>query len=232
MDEESPDRVGMYASGRARLLALGRPLSGEQARRRVPATPLWSVHDNFAHMAGVAADVLAGNVQGVATDPWTQAQVDRRSEVPTQEVLDELEDLGDSMDDLIAALGRSVDPRLFLDQWTHEQDIRGALGIPGGSDIPVVAWGGSLAVSGWIAELSDTGLPPLRVRCGGRELATSPDATAVLDIDPFTALRVVTGRRSAGQMAALHWTGTPDPSVYFEHMVVFSIAQHDIHDAL
>lgn len=49
---------------------------------------------------------------------------------------------------------------------------------------------------------------------------------------PVGARLFLTGCRSADQLRALHWTGTLNPSAYFEHMVVFSIAEQDIHDAL
>ena len=97
----------------------------------MPATPLWSVRDNFAHMAGVAADVVGGDVEGVATDPWTQAQVDSAQTAPSQRSSTSWSNWVVPMDDLITAVGDAMDPRLFLDQWTHEQDIRATVAKPG-----------------------------------------------------------------------------------------------------
>ena len=232
MDGVEMDGVGMYRSGRERQLALGRSLGEEQAELTVAATPEWSVRDNFAHMAGVAADLLAGRVEGVATDPWTQAQVDARSQWPLGRILDELEELGPAMDEVIAAFGDGMDPRLFLDQWTHEQDIRGTVGVPGGMDARVVSWGAGVVVPGWMLSVARAGLPGLRVECGDAVYSSDDDPAITLRVEPFEAIRIVTGRRSAAQMGALGWSGTDSPEVYFDSLVVFSIADEDIHDAL
>ncbi|MGH2760230.1 MAG: maleylpyruvate isomerase N-terminal domain-containing protein, partial [Actinomycetota bacterium] len=47
-------------------------------REPVPATPEWSMTDVIAHLAGILADIRAGNLEGVATDPWTAKQVEAR----------------------------------------------------------------------------------------------------------------------------------------------------------
>ncbi len=43
-----------------------------------PATPGWRAHDVVAHLVGVPDDVVNGRMDGLASDPWTQAQVDKR----------------------------------------------------------------------------------------------------------------------------------------------------------
>jgi hypothetical protein len=221
----------MYRSGRERALALGRSLSVEHGGSVVPATPEWTVKDNFAHMAGVADDLLNGRLEGVATDAWTAAQVEARRDRSLAEVLDELEALGPAMDAVVEAFGEAIDPRLFLDQWTHEQDVRGAVGMPGGADAAVVAWSAPIVLGGWVSAIGRSGLPAITLRCGEVELTSGEGAVGSLDVDAFTALRVITGRRSRSQLAALDWHGVADPAAYFDHLVVFSVAERDIHDA-
>jgi hypothetical protein len=119
-----------------------------------------------------------------------------------------------------------------MDQWTHEQDVRGALGVPGGIDAEVVAWSVPSALEAWSKGIARSGLPAITLRCGEVELATGEEPVGSLTVDAFTALRVLTGRRSRVQLAALGWEGVTDPDAYFEHLVVFSIAEQDIHDAL
>jgi aminoglycoside phosphotransferase len=60
--------------------------------------------------------------------------VEARRHLSLSEVLDEWEANGPAMDQLVASLGDAMDPRLFIDEWTHEQDVRGTLGIAGGAD--------------------------------------------------------------------------------------------------
>lgn len=236
------DGVTMYRGTRERTVALGRSLTDEQGALVVAATPAWTVKDNFSHLAGAAADVLAGRLEGVATDPWTAAQVEARRDRSLQEVVDEFEALGPAMDALVGELGDAVDPRLFIDEWTHEQDIRAAVGVPGGADAPVVAWAAPRMVDLWVRRVARAGLPPLVVSLEGVEhradaaapAAAPEDAPAGevrLAVDGYTALRVVVGRRSERQMRALDWSGTDDPGPYLDRLVVFSIAERDILDA-
>jgi uncharacterized protein (TIGR03083 family) len=57
----------------------------------VPTCPGWTVHDVLAHLSGVVADVLAGNFAGIATEPWTLAQVEARRDASVEELLAEWE---------------------------------------------------------------------------------------------------------------------------------------------
>lgn len=228
------DGVGMYRGTRERTVALGRMLSDEQGALEVPATPAWTVKDNFAHLAGAAADITAGRIEGVATDPWTAAQVESRRNRSLQEIVDEFESLGPAMDEIIASIGDAVDPRLFIDEWTHEQDIRGAVGVPGGVDSPVVGWGAPLMVDLWLRRVDRAGLRPLVVALDGEEHRSadpSLEGEVGLAVDGYTVLRVVVGRRSQRQLRALRWSGTDDPGPYLDRLVVFSIAEGDIIDA-
>jgi uncharacterized protein (TIGR03083 family) len=223
----------LYRDGRERFVALGRSLTEQQGALVVPATPQWTVKDNFAHMAGVADDLLNGRIEGAATDPWTAAQVDTRRHRSLAAVLDEWERLGPPVDALLGTLGDSIDPRLFLDQWTHEQDVRGAVGVPGGSDAPVVRWGVPLVIAGWVRAIGRAGLPAISIRCDGREWVAGEvgdGPTRSLTLDGYTALRVTVGRRSERQLAALDWRGVDDPRPYYGCLVVFRIAADDVVD--
>jgi Mycothiol maleylpyruvate isomerase N-terminal domain len=63
-----------YAESRRRITDLVAGL-GQEAERPVPTCPAWSVRDVIAHLAGVCADILAGNLAGIGTDAWADAQV-------------------------------------------------------------------------------------------------------------------------------------------------------------
>src|SRR5882672_10646292 len=87
------DVAALYAEGRARVTGLVEGLSDEDAKAPVPTCPQWSVHDVLAHVTGVCADVLSGNIGGVASNPWTAAQVDARRNKTLAEILAEWNEL-------------------------------------------------------------------------------------------------------------------------------------------
>jgi hypothetical protein len=60
------DTAAAYRSVRERMLSMA-----EAADRTTPVLtcPGWTVHELLAHVTGVAADVLAGNVAEAGTDP-------------------------------------------------------------------------------------------------------------------------------------------------------------------
>jgi hypothetical protein len=57
----------IYQETRERIVELVRPVCADAPTAPVPACPEWSVHDLMAHMTGNCADILAGNIDGVAT---------------------------------------------------------------------------------------------------------------------------------------------------------------------
>ena len=99
--------------------------------RRAPATPEWRVHDLLAHLSGVAADIVQGNLAGVATDPWTAKQVEARRDWTLEQLLGAWDEDGSAVDATIDGLPPGTFGQLLFDTWTHEQDLRGALGVPG-----------------------------------------------------------------------------------------------------
>ena len=62
------DYAVIYRSVRLRAADLVRNLPADVLVRDVPATPGWRVRDVVAHLAGGAADVLAGNLEDVASN--------------------------------------------------------------------------------------------------------------------------------------------------------------------
>src|SRR5215212_1292728 len=89
-----------YRSTRQRVTALLRAAGPGDPDRRVPACPRWTVREVAAHLAGAADDVLAGRLDGVASDEWTAAQVEARAGRSLAEIVDEWEALGPRIEDL------------------------------------------------------------------------------------------------------------------------------------
>ncbi len=107
-----------------------------------PATPGWTVHDVLAHLVGVTDDVVHRRLDGIATDPWTAAQVEARRGVPATEMLDEWDAHAGRFEQMIGAAPMEIAGQALFDAATHEHDIRCALGRPGArdSDALALAW--------------------------------------------------------------------------------------------
>ena len=221
------DFVEVHRQGRERVLELAEDIDDAQAATIVRACPQWTVKDVYAHMVGVPADALAGRLDGVATDPWTARQVEERADRSLEEICAELRDLGPAFDDVIAAVGDAMDPRLYVDQWTHEQDVRGTLGRPGARDIPIVGWIVArllgLMGDGW----AEKGLPTVRIVGSSVDSVLGDGAPALtLQTSDFELARALIGRRSRDEYLNMGWDG--DASVVVDRLHVFPLALQDL----
>src|SRR5256886_14904299 len=100
------DYAQTYGALRSRVSDLVRGADDEQLERHTPATPEWRVRDVVAHLSGITADINAGNLDGVATDPWTARQVDARRDWSIEQGLDEWDTEGAKVE-----AGRAKRPR-------------------------------------------------------------------------------------------------------------------------
>ena len=78
-----------------------------------------------------------GNLDGVGSDPWAAAQVERSRERTCEELLAEWDEHGPVVDEMAAQFGRAAG-QLLSDATTHEHDVRGALGAAGARDSDAV----------------------------------------------------------------------------------------------
>ena len=211
----------MYRAGRIGMVEIGRSLSDEEAEGRVPACPEWTIREVYAHQAGVVADALAGRLDGVATDPWTARQVEERKDDTLGEILDEWESIVEPFEAFLET--GAAPPQVIIDQWSHEQDLRGALDRPGNRDderakFCVEALAGMRGES-WqhapIEVIGDSGT----WRLGQGE----PQIT--LRGSDYDLARALLGRRSRAQVEAMDWTGDPTPIL--DHLVVFAYSAED-----
>jgi uncharacterized protein (TIGR03083 family) len=218
-----PTKAEMYRAVRLRLLDLAADLGAEDAERPVPACPSWTVRDVYAHLAGVAADSLAGRVDGVATDPWTARQVEDRAGRSLHDNASEWAEAGERFDDVIRQFADAIPPQLIIDVWNHEQDVRGALGRPGGTDGPEVRW----LVDAMCAGLSDflgEGAPAGAVRVvteSGERVIGRGAPVATLQTSDVEVARALIGRRSRIQMLAYDWEGDAEAVVDRLHVFPF-----------
>jgi uncharacterized protein (TIGR03083 family) len=208
--------LDLWAAAQADMSALGRGLRADEADGPVPACPRWKVRDVFAHQAGVASDILGGRLEGVTTDPWTQRQVDERAQRTLAEILDEWDADAPRLLEAMAALGDAVDPRMVIDVWTHDQDVRGAVGRPGLRNGERAEWVGDRFRDHLAEEVERAELAPLVVDFGDR-----PAAEGSVAVSRFEFCRAFVGRRSLDQIRQWSWT-VDDPEPYVGLIPVFA----------
>jgi uncharacterized protein (TIGR03083 family) len=174
--------------------------------RWAPATPEWRVRDILSHMVGVGADVIAGRLDGVATEPWTAAQVDARRDHDVATLLDEWSETGAKFEAMLGDAPFEIAGQALFDAVTHEHDIRNALAAPGArdSDALRLAWQ-------WIVEARGRGgAPALRyITEDSDDVSGTGAVEATIEAPRFELVRAVTGRRTAAEVAAYRW----DPEV-------------------
>jgi uncharacterized protein (TIGR03083 family) len=160
------------------------------AELAVPACPGWSVRQVVAHLAGVAQDIVALNLEKKGTGPWADAQVARLGSHSIDDLLNLWRQSLDSVSANIAFASDAGVCQLVFDTLTHEHDIRGALREPGSR-------AGDLAFEAALSFVTTMGDQFLR------------QAELALSISDFEALRAFGGRRSVEQLLALPWDGDP-----------------------
>ncbi|MBE8522971.1 maleylpyruvate isomerase family mycothiol-dependent enzyme [Amycolatopsis sp. H6(2020)] len=199
----APDFVG-YPEVRRGIRALleGRPGTH---RRPVPACPKWTVTDLLGHLTAVAERVL---VRHGGTPPPAPAGT-----LTVPALLDRWDDVGEELDRRLADAGGRSGEVMVMDAYTHELDLRAALGVP--PPVEHAAWAPSfdVLVRGFSGSVAGRGLPPLRLRTTGGSTWT---AGVGRPKDSLTApahelYRALAGRRSVAQLAGLDWSAAAGP---------------------
>ena len=210
----------LYAAARHRITDLLMSSPEGAAMAICPATPEWTVRDVVAHLRGITEDVRTGNLAGVATDPWTAAQVARHSDDSVEELLTGWAEDAQLLEGVLSSpQGESVG-RAVIDIYTHEADIRGALSRPAPMTLDFADWAIPVAGGNVCAEIAASGLPPLRIVTSEGDDVGPADAPVVLTIQRFELFRAVLGRRSREQVLDYDWGGA-DGAPYLSHLFIF-----------
>lgn len=195
-----------YGEAVESFVEFARTLTDEEWATHVPCTPLWTARDVLSHVAGVPDDGLAGRVDGAATDPWTQSQVERNADRDVDELLDRLLSQYELFGSAVDAMGEQRPP---FDCHTHEHDIRHAIARPGNRDSAIIDDASELfllSLADLIVRLTIT-YDDGSVREVG---ALDASASASLSTSKFEVFRSRLGRRTSDQVRALDWGGDED----------------------
>jgi len=182
--------VDAWSDTAARVVTLCRELSAAEWSRPTDC-PGWSVRDVVAHLAAIESE-LSGGVptdgvgdEGTVSPAYTQAGVAARAGRTAGQLVDELAAAVSARGD-----GRRVTPprglswdletllrNRVIDMWVHEQDIRRAVGRPGGLDSP----GARVTTTAFAM-----GMPYVL----GKKVAPPPGTTVVWDVAAPTAVTI------------------------------------------
>lgn len=212
MTAPTHDLSAAYRDVRARIVELV-TAPDVDVNAHVPATPAWRIKDVVGHLGGVCVDILDGNLEGLATDPWTAAQVERRKDTSIDELVREWTEASEKVEPIIPMFPGRSGPQFVGDVVSHEHDLRAALGRQGERDSAATAIGIEFMVGSWLHYgVRPASLPPLLVDSGERQWSAGDgDAPVTLRAEPFELLRATTGRRSRAQIASLDWSADPEP---------------------
>jgi uncharacterized protein (TIGR03083 family) len=214
MSEPVPDYAGAYREVRLGLAALLRARPDDDLDAIAPATPEWRVRDIAAHLAGVCGDIVQGNMSGVASDEWTAAQVAARTDWTMARLLEQWTADATVVEQQMNEWGPGMGQMVF-DAFTHEQDIRGALGEPGGRESAAAAIGFDWFVTNIRrrpgAESGEGARPAIRLvtEADDVEILGPGPVAATLRVSRYEFVRAITGRRSRHQIEAFGWEGEP-----------------------
>ena len=173
-----------YTELRARVTEMMQSLTLEQAQAIVPHCPQWTVKDCLAHMIGVPEDVINGQMEGVASEAWTNRQVQRHAEDSVSDLLSIWETNAPVFARILPNIPQPVISQFMFDQTTHEHDIRRAVSQPGARDTLAVAVAEGF-IRNSLAQQSDPAIAQL----------------ANHKLTGFEYLRSLSGRRSRAQIS-------------------------------
>jgi uncharacterized protein (TIGR03083 family) len=199
-----------YASVQRNLLDLLREIKGA-GESQVPACPGWNVRDAVVHLLvicrGVEArlDPAPGGRSGPAADGL--------SELGMSSLLDEWERSGGVVESALTRAEHSHKGAvLVMDAFTHELDIRLALGAAPPVDHPAFRGAFEVVVGGLSGSVMARGLPPFLLGTdGGSWIAGDGEPVAAAGGSRMDLYRSMTGRRTHEQIRQLTWSADPGP---------------------
>ncbi|MFY1636738.1 maleylpyruvate isomerase family mycothiol-dependent enzyme [Solwaraspora sp. WMMB335] len=195
----------------------------------VPSCPDWTVRDLVTHLVDVAARVNArvtsvddSAVAGAAANkpvlvitPVERTATSVTADVPTSDaavrgLLDRWERYAEPIDQFLSmpfSIDRGI---LIMDTFTHELDLRWALGVPPPIDHPARPIAMGILVKGFSAAVRTHRLPAVRIETEhGQWQAGEGVPAAVMSGPWYDVYLALSGRRSAEQIHALQWSADP-----------------------
>ncbi len=201
------DLGAVYREHREGLSEFVAGLSAEQLAQNLASCPDWTAREVLAHVAGIPADIAAGRLEGVGSDAWTQAHIDRAAGKTVAEIIAEWNDSGAAAEAVAAVAPPEMVHSLISDLVTHDLDVRGGFGDTTGRDTA----GAVLTYANYAnrlgARLAERGTSLRLVADGQEQIVGAGAVVATVRASQFELTRALTGRRSAAQIVAFDWDG-------------------------
>ena len=194
--------IDLGATYRASRLRVADIVDDALATRPVHATPAWNVHDVVAHLAGVMHDVATGNMEGVATEPWTAAQVERGQRKSISELIDQWNAGAEGFEGFLSSPDGAKGGAALMDVHAHETDVRTALGLAPALPDEFLAWSSERMRTMFDSQVAAADLPPVTI-----------------DVSDFELFRGRLGRRTRDEVSAYGWSA--DPAPYLDIFFIF-----------
>jgi uncharacterized protein (TIGR03083 family) len=178
-----------YRQVRSNVISL---LSSAAPGTAVPACPEWTVRDLVAHLAGVAALSIGEQASPDGMD--------------LPELLFTWDQLGPEVDAMLAGHGGQRGNLLVMDAFTHELDVRYAIGTRLPAEHPAFAGAFEVLAAGFAAAVEDHGLPAVRLSTESTQWMVGPgDPAATVTATRYDIFRSLAGRRTHRQITDLDW---------------------------
>ncbi|MDQ4065199.1 MAG: maleylpyruvate isomerase family mycothiol-dependent enzyme [Actinomycetota bacterium] len=210
-------------------------LPAKDLKRKVPATPDWSIRDVVAHLTGTAERMAAGDFPShfffptgaehavEAHNEWNERQVSERRKRSVQELFDEWETTTPKIAPMLRGdvpWGQEAVPFgghvMVTDLAAHQQDIYGALGQETDRDAIPIRIGFATYIGGVDLRIRASESPALRFVTEQKEVVAGfGEPAATVTASRFEFFRALSGRRNLDQVRAYEWDGDADPFLKF-----------------
>ena len=202
----------LYRDQRERLSRLALSVDAEDLERRVPATPDWTLRELVAHVTGIAADFLAGDVDDAGKQEWTAKQVSDRRDRSIDAIVEEWSEISTQLEPALDTLPSRLGYMIISDLTSHKFDAFNAFDIKDDRETPALMAALDFYVPWFGKRIKDNGLPTLEVIAGdGSWHAGREEPVGALRATPFELFRGLGGRRTRDEVKSLDWGVSPDP---------------------
>ncbi|HWV35394.1 MAG TPA: maleylpyruvate isomerase family mycothiol-dependent enzyme [Thermomicrobiales bacterium] len=210
-----------YLEAQARIRTL---VNNQNADVPVPGCPGWTVKDVVAHLTGVFDDIQRGNLERAATEEWSAGHIAARREKSLTEIGAEWHLLAHTHPYVFIG---DYSETMYVDLICHEFDIRGAIGNKEARYLPDIRTAALFFLTAVDRDFHEQGVPALRVQVEDKYFDIGDgEPQGQVTLRWFELFRVLSGRRSRAQVAALPWEG--DPETWLDRLFILGPAEQDI----